>query len=54
MGVPHIWLLDPQKKTAERWVEGSWRPFLESRLYAGDSRVYLDLKWLWSELSSQS
>ena len=53
MGVPHIWLLDPKNKTADRWIQGSWRPVPETRLYAGDSPIYLDLEWLWSELNPQ-
>jgi len=53
MGVENIWLLDPERRTAERWQAGSWLLVREDRLEAAGSPVYLDLAWLWKKLRPQ-
>ena len=50
MGVPNIWLIDEQARTAEVWAAESWHLQKTTRLEAVNSPVYLDLSWLWQQL----
>ena len=51
-GCENVWLLDPEKKTAEVWTGQSWQLYGEARLQAVHSPVYVDLAWLWAEIES--
>lgn len=52
MGVRHIWLIDPDQRTADVWSDGGvWEPARELRV-AG-SPIYLDLEWLWAQIDSR-
>ncbi len=53
MGIGNIWLIDPDGKTAERWVGGAWQPVSGTRVSIAGSPVYLDLAWLWTKLGPQ-
>ena len=53
MGVKNVWLLDPEKQTAEVWSGGAWVRHQGARLQALNSPVYLDLEWLWAKLAGQ-
>ena len=49
MGVVHIWLLDPVKRTAFLWsAAGTWLPVAE--LKVPGTPIYLDLDWLWKRI----
>ena len=50
MGVPNVWLIDEQARTAEVWADRSWHPVTTTRLEAVNSPIYLDLAWLWQQL----
>ena len=52
MGVPNIWLIDPEQRTAEVWTDGNWH--LSDNLRAVDSPMYLDLGWLWKKLGPEA
>ncbi len=50
MGVRNVWLIDEEARTVEVWSEGAWHLARTNKLQALDSRVYLDLDWLWQQL----
>jgi Uma2 family endonuclease len=50
MGVPNIWLIDEQARTAEVWANGSWHLQTMTRVEAVNSPIYLDLAWLRQQL----
>lgn len=52
MGVRHIWLIDPEQRTAMIWSDkGAWEPTSEPRV-AG-TLIYLDLPWLWAQIDGR-
>ncbi len=53
MGVENIWLLDPERRTAEVWTGTHWQPADGSRLTAVNAPVFLDLNWLWAEMDDE-
>ena len=50
MGVPNIWLIDEQARTAEIWSAGSLHLHTATHLEAVNSPLFLDLAWLWQQL----
>jgi Uma2 family endonuclease len=50
MGTENVWLLDPEKRTAEVWNGSAWEPYTGKILQAVNSPMHLDLDWLWTEL----
>ena len=49
MGVRHIWLVDPEQRSAAVWTDGAyWKP--EARPGIPSSPVHLDLNWLWARV----
>jgi Uma2 family endonuclease len=50
MGTENIWLIDPDKRTAERWNGESWELHASNILGAVDSPIHVDLDWLWARL----
>ena len=50
MGVANVWLLDPEKRTAEVWTGRGWNLVDGPKLQAVDSPMFIDLEWLWAEL----
>lgn len=48
MGVKHIWLFDPETRTAEMWTGDSWVPC--ARLTGADSPIYVDVPEIFAEL----
>ena len=50
MGVPEVWLLDPQERVAYRYHDGGLRLVQESRLTLPGSPIYLDLPELFAAL----
>jgi len=53
MGVENVWLLDPERRTAEVWTGTHWKPTDGSRLTAVNAPVFLDLDWLWTEMDDE-
>jgi Uma2 family endonuclease len=53
MGVANVWLIDPEKQTAEVWSGRSWTLVDGPKLQAVDSPMFVDLEWLWAELSEE-
>ena len=49
MGVLHIWLLDPEQRRA--WVWSGRDRWLPSKELRADNAIFLDLEWLWAEVS---
>ncbi len=51
MGVPNIWLIDAEKRSAFVWSgSGAWQPTEQPS--AAGTPIYLDLAWLWDKLGS--
>jgi hypothetical protein len=50
MGVPNIWLIDPQKRTAYTFGADGLVESASLRLQASDSPAYLDITELFSQL----
>ena len=50
MGVPNVWLIDPESRDASIWREGYWQKVAGSRVEAVQPPVFLDLHWLWEQL----
>ena len=50
MGVRNIWLINPQRRTAEVWNGRTWQLCEKSRLTVVDGPVYLDMEWLWAKV----
>ncbi len=53
MGTENVWLLDPARRTAEVWTGTHWQPVEGDRLAAVNAPVFLDLAWLWKEVSEE-
>ncbi len=53
MGVENVWLLDPERRTAEVWTGTHWQPADGNRLTAVNAPVFLDLDWLWAEMDDE-
>ncbi len=50
MGTRHVWLLDPEQRTAFVWSRETWMP--AEQLTVPETPVHLDLSWLWSKLNN--
>jgi Uma2 family endonuclease len=50
MGVPNIWLIDPESRDASIWKDGYWQKVMASHVQVLNSPAYLDLAWLWLKL----
>lgn len=49
MGVEHIWLIDPEQRSASVWTDGAyWKP--EARPSVPGTPIHLDLGWLWAQI----
>ena len=49
MGVRHIWLIDPEQRSAMVWTDGTyWHPAMQ--LSVPGTAIYLDLDWLWAQV----
>jgi Uma2 family endonuclease len=48
MGVPNVWVIDPDKRSARAWNGSSW--VQTSRLTVPDSPVYVDVEALFARL----
>ena len=49
MGVRHIWLIDPEQRSASIWTDGThWQP--AERLTVAGTPIHLDLDWLWAQI----
>lgn len=53
MDTRNIWLLDPERRTAEVWTGKHWQSHETLRLTVLDGAVYLDLDWLWEKADKQ-
>ena len=49
MGVPRVWMVDPQERRVFVWTESYWLPVEGSVLWAGKT-VHLDIEWLWAQV----
>ncbi len=46
MGVQHVWLIDPERRSAQVWAADVWESAAE--LKVPNSPIHLDLPWLWA------
>ena len=53
MGTENIWLLDPERRTAEFWTGRNWQALDGNVLQAVGSPVFLDTEWLWAQVDRQ-
>ncbi len=53
MGTENVWLLDPERRTAEVWTGKNWQPVEGTKLQAVNAPVFLDLEWLWAEVDGE-
>ncbi len=50
MGVPDVWLIDPERRSASVWAHNGWTVTTERLLRSSTGPAYVDLDWLWTEL----
>ncbi len=50
MGTEHIWLIDPEQRTAFAWRAEAWIPL--EQLAVPATPIHVDLAWLWSQVPS--
>lgn len=50
MGIPNVWVLDPEERVAFTYTESGLRVLEENRLTVADSPIYLDLREVFSSL----
>ena len=48
MGTGHVWLLEPEQRTAFDWSHETWIP--TGQLAVPETPIHLDLAWLWSKV----
>lgn len=50
MGVEHVWLIDPEQRTASVWDGRTWQPTAAPAVPGTD--IHLDLNWLWVQIDT--